>query len=82
MHCHRFVFWHGVRVRFKSNKMEFKTRTTHSFIEINVDEDETTLFRSHPNEIKQMINNLLDLLDDLASYTDKSVAEYVSERDT
>ena len=62
--------------------MKFKTRTTHSFIEIYVDEDETTIFRSHPDEIKQMINNLLDLLDDLASYTDKSVTEYVSERDT
>lgn len=60
--------------------MELKTRTTYAFIEIKVDEIETTVFKSNPEEIKQMINNLLDVVNDLASYTDKTVSEYVSDR--
>lgn len=59
--------------------MELKTRTTYAFIEIKVDEIETTVFKSNPEEIKQMINNLLDVVNDLASYTDKTVSEYVSD---
>ena len=59
--------------------MELKTRRTYAFIEIKVDEIETTVFKSNPEEIKQMINNLLDVVNDLASYTDKTVSEYVSD---
>ena len=59
--------------------MELKTRTTHAFVEIKVDEIETTIFKSNPEEIKSMINNLLDVVNDLASYTDKTVSEYVLE---
>lgn len=59
--------------------MELKTRITYAFIEIKVDEIETTVFKSNPEEIKQMINNLLDVVNDLASYTDKTVSEYVSD---
>lgn len=59
--------------------MELKTRTTHAFVEIKVDEIEVTVFKSNQEEIKQMINNLLDVVNDLASYTEKTVTEYVSE---
>lgn len=59
--------------------MELKTRTTHAFVEIKVDEIETTVFKSNQDEIKQMINNLLDVVNDLASYTEKTVSEYVSD---
>lgn len=59
--------------------MELKTRRTYAFIEIKVDEIETTVFKSNPEEIKQMINNLLNVVNDLASYTDKTVSEYVSD---
>ena len=59
--------------------MKLKTRTTHAFVEIKVDEFETTVFKSNQEEIKQMIYNLLDVVNDLASYTEKTVSEYVSE---
>jgi hypothetical protein len=59
--------------------MVLKTRTTHAFVEIKVDEVETTIFKSNQEEIKQTINNLLDVVNDLASYTGKTVSEYVSE---
>lgn len=59
--------------------MKLTTRTTHAFIEIKVDEIKTTVFKSSPQEIQSMIENLLDVVDDLASYTDKSVKDYVEE---
>jgi len=50
----------------KTNKiMELKCRLTHNLAEIKVDEIETTLFKSHPQEIDDMIENLLDIVDDL-----------------
>ena len=59
--------------------MKLTTRKTHSFVEIKTDEIETTVFKSSPQEIKDMIENLLDVVNDLASYTDKSVKEYVED---
>ena len=59
--------------------MKLTTRTTHAFVEIKVDEIEATVFKSNQDEIKEMINNLLDVVNDLASYTEKSVSDYVSE---
>lgn len=64
---------------FILSKMKITARKTHAFVEIKVDEIETTVFKSNPEEINQMINNLLDVVNDLASYTDKTVSEYVSE---
>jgi hypothetical protein len=54
---------------------------THAFIEIKTDETQTTVFKSNPKEIEDMIYNLLDVVNGLASYTDKSVMDYVKEGD-
>ena len=51
--------------------MELKCRLTHDLAEIKVDEIETTLFKSHPKEIDDMITNLLDIVDDLSKLIDK-----------
>lgn len=59
--------------------MELKTRTTHAFIEVKVDEVETTVFKSDQDGIADMIYNLLNVVNDLAGYTSKSVSEYVNE---
>lgn len=45
--------------------MKLKCRLTHKLAEIKVDEIETTLFKSHPQEIDDMIENLLNIIDDL-----------------
>lgn len=59
--------------------MKLTTRLTSSFVEIKVDEIETTIFKTDKQEIDSMIYNLLDVVNDLARYTDKSVAEYVND---
>ena len=59
--------------------MKLTARTTHAFVEIKVDEIETTVFKSNLKEIEDMIQNLLDVVNDLASYTDKSVKDFVEE---
>ena len=46
--------------------MILKQRLTHNFIEIKVDEIETTLFKSDKKDVEQMIYNLLDVVNDLA----------------
>jgi len=53
--------------------MELKCRLTHNMAEIRVDEFETTLFKSHPNEIDDMINNLLSVVEDLASLKNQNI---------
>jgi hypothetical protein len=55
--------------------MKLTARRTHAFIEIKVDEMETTVFGSSKKEIEDMISNLLDIADDLASYTDMSLKD-------
>ena len=42
--------------------MQLKCRLRHNFAEIKVDEVETTLFKSYPQEIDDMIENLLDIV--------------------
>ena len=59
--------------------MEIKVRRTHAFVELKVDEIETTIFKSNPKEMEDMINHLLNVVNDLASYTDKSVQEFVEQ---
>ena len=59
--------------------MKLETRTTKTFINIKVDEIETTIFSSSKQELNIMINNLLDVVAELAYYTDKSVSEYVKQ---
>ena len=59
--------------------MEIKVRRTHAFVELKVDEIETTIFKSSAKEMEDMINHLLNVVNDLASYTDKSVQEFVEE---
>ena len=59
--------------------MEIKVRRTHAFVELKVDEIETTIFKSSAKEMEDMINHLLNVVNDLASYTDKSVKEFVEE---
>ena len=51
--------------------MILKQRLTHNFIEIKVDEIETTLFKSDKKDVEQMIYNLLDVVDDLAKLIGK-----------
>jgi hypothetical protein len=62
-------------------EMKLTSRMTHAFIEIKTDERQATVFKSNPKEIEDMIYNLLDVVNDLASYTDKSVMDYVKEGD-
>jgi hypothetical protein len=62
-------------------EMKLTSRMTHAFIEIKTDETQTTVFKSNPKEIEDMIYNLLDVVNGLASYTDKSVMDYVKEGD-
>ena len=57
--------------------MKITTRKTDDFIELKVDEVETTVFKTHTEELKKAIFNLLDVANDLAGYTDKSVDDWV-----
>jgi hypothetical protein len=47
--------------------MKLTQRITHAFIEIKVDEIETTIFKGSDEEINEMIHNLEDVLEDLYS---------------
>ena len=60
-------------------EMKITSRKTHAFIEITTDEITTTIFKSDQKEVEDTINNLLDVVNDLASYTDKSVLSFVKE---
>ena len=57
--------------------MELKSRTTKYFIEIKVDEIETTLFSDDEKGIRKMIENLLSIASDLASYTNNELTDYI-----
>ena len=61
--------------------MILESRRTHNFVTIKTDEIETTIFKTDNKEIEETINNLLDVIDDLTSYTDKTINEFVSERE-
>lgn len=45
--------------------MIITSRLTHEFIELKVDEIETTIFKNSKVEIAKMIGNLLNIIDDL-----------------
>ena len=59
--------------------MELKHRLTHNFIEIKVDEIETTLFKSDKKNVEQMIYNLLDIVNDLAKLIDKDFSSQIDD---
>jgi len=59
--------------------MKLTSRRTHAFVEIKVDEIETTIFKSSEKEVEDMIHNLLDVANDLAGYTNKSVRDFVED---
>lgn len=48
--------------------MIIKSRTTHSFIELRVDEVETTIFKGDNSELKEMIENLKNIIEELETY--------------
>lgn len=48
--------------------MKIISRTTREFIVLKVDEIECTIFKSDKDELKEMIENLEDIIDDLKSY--------------
>jgi len=56
--------------------MKLKSRKTHSFIEIEVDEIKTNVFKTSQEEIENMIYNLLEVASDLSSYTENSLSDY------
>ena len=53
--------------------MKIECRLTHNLAEIKVDEIEAILFKSTPNEVEEMINNLCDIIVDLSNLIDKNV---------
>lgn len=57
--------------------MKLTARKTYAFVEIEVDEIKTTVFASDSKEVKEMIYNLLSVANDLASYTGRTLTEYV-----
>lgn len=59
--------------------MQLKTRLTHAFCEIKCDELEDTLFKTDQEAIEAMIHNLLDVANDLARFTNKTVSDFVEE---
>lgn len=59
--------------------MILETRTTRDFIEIKVDEIETAIFKDSKQELELTIHNLLSVIDDLASYGDKTIVDYIKE---
>jgi hypothetical protein len=61
--------------------MELTSRKTHAFIEITVDEITVTVFKSDKKEVEDLIHNLLGVVADLASYTDKQLKDFVEEGD-
>ena len=58
--------------------MKLKARTTHNFLELSVDEVETTLFSGSSN-VDDTIINLLDVVDDLLLYTKTRFDEEINE---
>lgn len=55
--------------------MKLTARKTYSFVEIKVDEIETTIFKMDKTDAEDMIRNLLSVINDLMDYTDKSIEE-------
>lgn len=51
--------------------MKITTRTTYGFIELKVDEIETTIFKDSVDELKQHITNLEEVIEDLEIYLEE-----------
>lgn len=60
--------------------MKLTARKTYSFIEIKTDQSEDTIFKSSQGEIEETIHNLISVAEDLASYTEKSLQDFIKER--
>ena len=55
------------------------SRATPNFIEIRAEKSEITIWKEDQSEINEAIIELLIVIDRLASYTDKSLNDYVEE---
>ena len=51
--------------------MKLKCRLTHCFAELKVDEIETTVYKSDSQEVEILVDNLMDVIDDLAKLIGK-----------
>jgi len=58
--------------------MRLTTRTTREFIEIEVNEIKTTLFMGD-RDVNLTIMNLMEVINDLSHYTNKSINELYRE---
>ena len=58
--------------------MRLTTRTTREFIEIEVNEIKTTLFMGD-RDVNLTIMNLMEVINDLSYYTNKSINELYRE---
>lgn len=58
--------------------MELTERCTNDFIEIKVDELETTLFKCDKKKIQEFIQNLIHVADRCMDYTDETYKDYVN----
>ena len=61
--------------------MRITSRNTHAFIEVKVDEVETTIFNDSKDEIEEMINDLEEILTELYEKLGKDVFVKVSNID-
>lgn len=61
--------------------MKLKCRLTHNLAEIKVDKIETTLFKSEPTEVETVIENLADVIDDLAKLIGKKFTFSLNDDD-
>ena len=60
--------------------MKIKTRWSSSgFLELKTDQQETTVFRKDVQEIDEIINNLISVIEDLASLKEQSVTVIFEE---
>lgn len=59
--------------------MKITARKTHDFIELKVDDNEETVFKSDINDVEQHIYNLLEVATELASFTNKSLQDYIKQ---
>ena len=59
--------------------MKLKCRLTHAFADLKIYEVETTVYKSDPQEIERLIDNLTDVIDDLAKLMDKDFRFYLTD---
>lgn len=59
--------------------MKITSRCTYNFIQLKVDEIETTIFKSDKWDVDETIENLLSVVNDLLTYTDKPLNEFLNQ---